>query len=79
MVIIHENKQFLHNLYKEIKIKIKELNITLKPNHQIINIDKEGINFVGYIIYKDHIKLRKRTKLNFIEKINQMKESNYIN
>ena len=33
IVIIHKSKKFLHNLLKEIKIKIVQLNIELKPNY----------------------------------------------
>ena len=76
IVIIHKDKEFLHNLLEEIKVKISELNIKLKPNYQIYKISYSGIDFLGYIIHRDYIKVRKNTKQNFINKVSKMDFNN---
>jgi hypothetical protein len=76
MVILAKTKEELHTIFKEIKVKIAELNVKLKDNYQIYNIDTKGVDFLGYIIRKDYIKIRKKTKHNFINKIKNMDFSN---
>lgn len=72
MVILAKTKEELHLLLKEIFIKIEKLNVRLKDNWQIFPIDSRGINFLGYIIKPDYVKIRKTTKTNFISKISDM-------
>lgn len=72
MVILGNTKEELHSLFEEIKKKIEELNVKIKENYQIYSIQKKGIDFLGYICYPDYIKIRKRTKRNFIRKITKM-------
>lgn len=72
MIILSSSKEKLHNLFKEISVKISELNVQLKPNYQIYDIEKQGINFLGYIIYPNHIKIRKQIKNNFKKKISKL-------
>lgn len=76
IIILGETKDELHSLFKEIKNQINKLNVKLKDNYQIYNIDKQGVDFLGYITYKDHIKIRKHIKQNFINKINKIDFNN---
>ncbi len=70
LVIVHKNKKFLHYILKDIKWFCKEkLNLEVKSNYQIFPIDSRGIDFVGYVIYVNRIKIRKRIKSNMIKKI----------
>lgn len=60
MVILSDSKTELH----EIKNKIEEyiinnLDLKLKGNYQVFPIDKRGIDFLGYVIFSTHTKLRK--------------------
>lgn len=72
IVILGETKEELWKLFEEIKIEIDKLNVKIKSNWQIYSIETKGIDFLGYIIRPDYIKLRKRTKLNFISKVSKM-------
>lgn len=62
VVILHESKEFLHDLRREIdKFSMTNLKLRLKENWQVFSVDTRGIDFVGYIIFHDRILLRKRT------------------
>lgn len=67
IVILNESKEKLRYYYEQINLFISALNVELKDNWQIFPVDKHGIDFVGYIIYRDKIRLRKSTKMNFIK------------
>lgn len=72
MVILSNSKEKLHRLLGEIQQKMAELHVHLKSNWQIFPIEDRGISFLGYVIRKSHVELRKNAKLNFIEKVSQM-------
>lgn len=63
IVIFNSDKQFLHNLLIAIKFYIKSIKLDIKPNYQIINVEKEGIDFVGYKFYHTHVLIRKSIKM----------------
>lgn len=68
-IILSNNKEELH----KIRIKIdrylsKELKLTLKSNWQIFPVEDRGIDFVGYVIKHDYIKLRKGIKTNILKR-----------
>lgn len=65
IVILYSNKEFLHNLLKEIQEYLSTLNLTVKKNYQVFPVDSRGIDFVGYVFYHTHTRLRKRTKVRF--------------
>lgn len=76
MIIIHNDKTFLHSLLIEIQDKIKELNVELKNNYQIYRIEDKGVDFLGYRVYKNKVTIRKATKYNFINKCKKMDFNN---
>ena len=70
IVILHNDKQFLHNLFYKIKTYLfDELRLTIKDNWQIFPIYKRGLDYVGYRIYSSYVLLRKSTKVSFINKM----------
>lgn len=70
MVILGENKEYLHNLLHDIRIYMNSiLKLEIKENFQIFPVESRGIDFVGYVFYHSHIKLRKRIKKNFCRKV----------
>lgn len=70
VVILYENKMWLHCIVKKIKSFIsKELLLRMKKNWQVFPIIKRGIDFLGYVIYSNYCKIRKFIKENFINKI----------
>lgn len=66
IVILAENKLYLHSLLFDIrKYLTEELNLQLKKNYQIFPVDSRGIDFIGYVFRHGNIRMRKRIKRNF--------------
>ena len=73
LVILGNNKEYLHNLRKDVELYLySNLNLSLS-NHQVFPVNKRGIDFLGYKSFHTHILLRKTIKHRFIKMI---KESN---
>lgn len=79
IVIVHSDKQHLHYLLSEIR-KYLDINLKLqvKENYQIFPVEKRGIDFVGYVFYHTHTKLRKGIKQNFARMVYKHKNSQSI-
>lgn len=70
MVLLSGSKEYLHGVLAEIKRYLRDnLHLELKDNYQIFPVESRGIDFVGYVSYHTHIKLRKSIKKNFARKI----------
>ena len=66
MVILSSSKEELHRLLYDIKkYLLDELRLTIKDNYQIYPVKSRGIDFVGYVFYHTHTRLRKSIKQNF--------------
>ena len=66
MVFLSNNKEDLHQLLKEIKEYLwNNLKLTVKENHRVFPIHINGIDFVGYVHFHTHVKLRKGIKKKF--------------
>ena len=68
IVMLHKDKNYLHTLYNNIYLYINNLKLQIKPNHQVFPVDSRGIDFVGYISYHTHIRIRKNIKKNFLKR-----------
>jgi hypothetical protein len=69
IVVLHESKEFLHSLRKEVQYYLNtELNLYLKSNHQVFPIEARGLDFVGYKFYPSYVLLRKSIALAFKRK-----------
>ncbi|QNM12395.1 reverse transcriptase [Absiella sp. AM27-20] len=74
MVILHESKEFLHDLYEEINTYASEtLGITVKDNWQVFPTNIRGVDFLGYRVFKDFVLLRKSTAKNLKRKMRSVK------
>ena len=62
IVILHSDKKFLHKTLTEINEFLKLENLVLKQNYRISNIEKEGIDFLGFRHFGNKIILRKSIK-----------------
>lgn len=69
IVILHNDKAKLHALLDDIKLYLEELRLEVKDNHQVFPVASRGIDFVGYVFYHTHIKIRKQIKKNFARKM----------
>lgn len=66
IVILADNKSYLHNLLFDIRQYLSlQLKLIIKENYQIFPVSIRGIDFVGYRFYHTHTLLRKRIKQNF--------------
>lgn len=66
LVILDSSKDSLHKLLFEIKKYISDkLHLQVKQNYQVFPVVNRGIDFVGYVFYHTHTRLRKRIKKNF--------------
>jgi len=66
LVILSDNKPYLHQLLSEIKLYMTDnLKLTIKNNYQLFPVDARGIDFVGYVFRHTHTLLRKSIKQSF--------------
>lgn len=64
IVILSDNKNQLRSWLVAIKLYLThELQLKLKDNYQIFSVNSRGIDFVGYVFYHTHTKLRKSIKM----------------
>lgn len=79
IVILHSNKDYLHNIRKEIqKYLWDNLKLDLKSNYQVFLISKRGIDYIGYKSFHRYTLLRKKIKKNFIKMIKHNKNDKSI-
>lgn len=62
IVILSNNKEFLHKVLIYIKLYVATIGLKVKDNYQIYPVDSRGIDFVGYVFYHTHTLIRKSIK-----------------
>ena len=61
--VLGNSKQWLHHIETETVAYLGELGLQLNPNTTIQPIDSvHGVDMVGWVVYSDHVLIRKRTK-----------------
>lgn len=70
--IFSNSKEELRLLLEEIKEYMNTLNVNLKSNYQITNIEIKSVNFLGYKIRRNYVLVRNHTKHTFIKKVTKM-------
>lgn len=59
------SKQWLKTIYVEVVAKLGELGLELNEGASIQKVDSEnGVNMVGWVVYSDHVLIRRKTKEN---------------
>lgn len=72
LVILAQDKPYLHALLSEIRNYLSDkLHLQVKENYQVFPIEQRGIDFVGYVFYHTHTRLRKSIKKNFARKLSK--------
>jgi uncharacterized protein (DUF2164 family) len=70
MIFLSKSKSDLHKLLDEIKIYLKNnLDLELKDNYQIFNVNDRGIDFLGYRSFRTYTILRKSIYKKFRKKM----------
>ena len=63
IVILSDDKDFLHSLLHDIRAYLRDnLKLKVKKNYQVFPVDARGIDFVGYVFRHTHTRLRKSIK-----------------
>jgi RNA-directed DNA polymerase len=69
IVVLHSDKNVLHSLCDDIIDYLRNnLDLEIKRNHQVFPVSSRGIDFVGFVFYHTHIKMRKSIKKNMCRK-----------
>ena len=79
MVFLAPNKAYLHNLLIAIQTYFKQhLKLEVKGNHQVFPVESRGIDFVGYVHFHTHTRLRKSIKKRFAKSVAKNKKDTTI-
>lgn len=66
IVILSDNKQYLHTLLWEMNAYLSaELKLTVKGNYQVFPVAARGVDFVGYVIRHTYVRMRPSIKRRF--------------
>jgi hypothetical protein len=71
-VVLAASKAELWKVRDIVHVQVKKAGLEIKPNERVFPIE-EGIDFLGYVIRPDYIRLRKRVKEEFARRIHEVK------
>lgn len=71
-VVGHDSKLYLWEVRGIVHERIEHIGQTVKPNERVFPL-KDGLDFLGYVIYPDYSLLRKRVKQQFARKLKKVK------
>lgn len=70
MVFLSDSKPRLHQLLEDIRQYLaSNLKLSVKENYQVFPVSTRGIDFVGYVHFHTHVRLRKTIKKAFARKM----------
>jgi RNA-directed DNA polymerase len=73
IIVLHNSKEFLHVLLKDIKYYLEtNLNLTVKHNWQIFPTKIRGIDFLGYRFFGKYTLIRKSISKEFLFKVKNL-------
>lgn len=79
IVILSDNKNYLHSILNDIHIYLEHnLKLIVKNNYQVFPVKARGIDFLGYKFYHTHILLRKSIKKRFAKAVSKHKDRSVI-
>ena len=71
-VVLGKTKAELWKIRDFIHGQMEQIGLEVKPSERVYPVE-EGIDFLGYVIYPDHVRLRKRIKQKFARKMHEVK------
>ncbi len=71
-VVIHESKLKTHFYMRHIKAYAEREGLPIKRTWQVFPTDGRGIDFLGFVIRRTHMALRKRVKIAYIRSANRI-------
>ncbi len=79
IVILHRDKLYLHELLKEMQTYLSDnLKLQIKSNWQVFPVTSRGIDFIGYVFYHTHTRLRKGIKQRLCRRLAQINRRNIL-
>jgi retron-type reverse transcriptase len=70
LVILGSSKQDLHALLADIRSYLwNNLRLEVKGNYQVFPVESRGIDFLGYVFYHTHVRVRKHIKQSYARKL----------
>jgi retron-type reverse transcriptase len=79
IVILHRDKLYLHELFKEMQTYLSDnLKLQIKSNWQVFPVASRGIDFIGYVFYHTHTRLRKGIKQRFCRRLAWINKRNAL-
>lgn len=79
IVILSDNKPYLHQILSDIRIYLaQKLKLEVKDNYQVFPVAARSIDFVGYRFYHTHTLLRKSIKKSFARMLTTRKNRESI-
>lgn len=80
LIVLSEDKEFLKEVLEYTKQYLTSIKLEIKEDFQIYKItNKRGVGCLGYIVYKDRVKLRRNIAVGFEDSINSMLKSGKVN
>ncbi len=71
-VVLGETKAELWEIRDAVHGQVESVGLSVKPNERVFPVG-EGIDFLGYVIRPDYVRLRKRIKQKFARKMHEVK------
>jgi len=78
IVVLSESKAWLHEVKRQVDAFLKALKLELHSRKQEIFPAVVGIDFLGYVTWHDHRKLRKRNVRRFIRRLSGFERSSTV-
>lgn len=72
MIILCRDKETLHSILKQINQYMNELKLKIKDNWQIFPVNSRGIDFLGYVFFHTHTRMRKGIKQRLCKRIGKL-------
>jgi RNA-directed DNA polymerase len=72
IVVMSDSKEQLHRLREEMVERLSMLDLTIKPTWQVFDIQKQGLDFVGFVFRPSHILVRRGIATKFKRKVSQI-------
>lgn len=77
MVFLSGDKEELRNILRQVNCYLNViLKLELKHNYQIFPVDARGLDYIGFVFYHGHTKMRKRIKSRVKRKIKKINNKN---
>lgn len=72
IVVLGKTKAELWKIRDVVHERVNGINLSVKANERVFPIE-DGIDFLGYVIYPDYVRLRKHIKTKFAKKMHEVK------